>query len=192
MENNELEEMKAQLAVLNEKLEAEDIVNDTMLSNATKKIVSQMQRKLLIRIIVAAVLAYFVYGFFGCWFLEWLLGTMALNIYVYLRTRKVNSEPMNVADNSKFTHKTLKIYKWGKIILFVFFSLWLVYVGILNLVHFWPTEKGMGILILCICIITDILVATFYYVIDEIYVKPDVEITLEGILKDLEDDSVAS
>jgi len=65
-------------------------------------------------------------------------------------------------------------------------------VGILNLVHFWPTEKGMGILILCICIITDILVATFYYVIDEIYVKPDVEITMEGILKDLEDDSVAA
>jgi hypothetical protein len=53
-------------------------------------------------------------------------------------------------------------------------------------------EKGMGILILCICIITDIVVATFYYVIDEIFVKPDVEISLEGILKDLENDSVAS
>ena len=90
METNELEEMKAQLAVLNEKLETEPIVSEAMLSNATKKSVTRMQRKLLIRIIVAAVLAYFVYGFFGCWFLEWLLGAMALNIYEYLRTRKLN------------------------------------------------------------------------------------------------------
>ena len=186
METNEFEEMKAQLAVLNEKLESEPIVSEAMLSNATKKSVTKMQRKLLIRIIVAAVLAYFVYGFFGCWFLEWLLGAMALNIYIYLRTRKINSKPMNVADNSKYTHRTLKIYKWGRIILLVFFSLWLMYVGVLNLVHFWPTGKGMGILILCICIITDIVIVTFYYVIDEIFVKPDVEIILEGVLKDLE------
>ena len=184
METNELEEMKAQLAVLNEKLESEPIVSEAMLSNATKKSVTKMQRKLLIRIIVAAVLAYFVYGFFGCWFLEWLLGAMALNIYVDLRTRKINSKPMNVADNSKYTHRTLKIYKWGRIILFVFFSLWLVYVGILNLIHFGPTEKGF--MILFTCILFDTFLASFYYVIDEIFVKPDVEITLEGVLKDLE------
>ena len=184
METNEFEEMKAQLAVLNEKLETEPIVSEAMLSKATKKSVTRMQRKLLIRIIVAAVLAYFVYGFFGCWFLEWLLGAMALNIYVYLRTRKINSVPMNVADNSKYTHRTLKIYKWCRIILLVFFSLWLVYVGILNLIHFGLTEKGIGIL--CGCIIFDIALASFYYVIDEIFVKPDIEITLEGVLKDLE------
>ena len=184
METNEFEEMKAQLAVLNEKLETEPIVSEAMLSKATKKSVTRMQRKLLIRIIVAAVLAYFVYGFFGCWFLEWLLGAMALNIYVYLRTRKINSKPMNVAANSKYTHRTLKIYKWCRIILLVFFSLWLVYVGILNLIHFGLTEKGIGIL--CGCIIFDIALASFYYVIDEIFVKPDIEITLEGVLKDLE------
>lgn len=184
MENNELEEMRYQLDVLNKKLEGEAIVSEAMLSNATKKSVTKMQGKLLIRIIVAVVLAYFVYGFFGCWFLEWLLGAMALNIYVYLRTRKINSGPMNVADNSKYIHRTLKIYKWGRIILFVFFSLWLVYVGILNLIHFGLTEKGIGIL--CGCIIFDIALASFYYVIDEIFVKPDVEITLEQILHDLE------
>jgi hypothetical protein len=186
METNELEEMKAQLAVLNEKLESEPIVSEAMLSNATKKSMTNMQRKLLIRIIVAAVLAYFVYGFFGCWFLEWLLGTMVLNVYVLLKTRKTLTKPLDVAEYTKQMHKVIKIFRWGRLILFVFFSLWLVYVGILNLVHFWPTGKGTGILILCICIITDIVVATFYYVIDEVFVKPDVEITLEGVLKDLE------
>lgn len=184
METNELEEMKAQLATLNEKLEAEAIVSDTMLSNVTKKSVSQMQRKLLVRIIIAAVLAYFVYGFFGLWFLEWLLGTMVLNVYVLLKTRKTLSKPLDVAEYTKQTHRVIKIYRWGRLVLFVFFSLWLVYVGILNLVHFWPTSKGLGIF--CGCIIGDIALASFYYVIDEVFVKPDVEITLEGVLKNLE------
>ena len=184
METNELEEMKAQLAVLNEKLEGEAIVSDTLLSNATKKSVSQMQRKLLVRIIIAAVLAYFVYGFLGLWFLEWLLGTMVLNVYVLLKTRKTLTKPLDVAEYTKQTHRVIKIFRWGRLILFVFFSLWLVYVGILNLIHFGLTEKGIGIL--CGCIIFDIVLASFYYVIDEVFVKPDVEITLEGVLKDLE------
>ena len=55
MENNELEEMRSQLDVLNKKLEGEAIVSEAMLSNATKKSVSKMQKKLLIRIIVAIV-----------------------------------------------------------------------------------------------------------------------------------------
>ena len=85
MENNELEEMRSQLSVLNGKLENVTIVSDTMLSIATKKSISHMQKKLLIRIAIAAVLAYFVDGFLGHWFLYWLLGAMALNISIYFR-----------------------------------------------------------------------------------------------------------
>jgi len=187
MENNELEEMRAQLAVLNEKLEAEAIVSDTLLSNATKKSVSQMRKKLLIRIIVAAGLAYFVDGFLGHWFLEWLLGAMALNIYVLLKTRKVVSEPLNVTEHVAQMHRVIKLYRWGRIILFIFFSLWLVFVGILNLIHFGGTEKGIGVF--CGCIIADIALASFYYVVDEVFAKPEVEITLEGVLKDLGKDN---
>lgn len=36
MENNELEEMRAQLAILNEKLENESIVDERLVSEATK------------------------------------------------------------------------------------------------------------------------------------------------------------
>ena len=91
---------------------------------------------------------------------------------------------MNVADNSKYIHKTLKIYKRCRTILFVFFALFLVLVGILNLIYFWGTVKGIETF--CYCILFDIFLASLYYVIDDVFVKPDVVITLEGIIKDLE------
>ena len=47
MENNELEEMRAQLATLNVKLEDESIVDERHFSEATKKHVSKLQRKLI-------------------------------------------------------------------------------------------------------------------------------------------------
>jgi hypothetical protein len=109
---------------------------------------------------------------------------MVLNVYVLLKTRKTLTKPLDVAEYTKHTHRVIKIFRWGRLILFIFFSLWLVYVGTLNLIHFGLTEKGIGIL--CGCIIFDIVLASFYYVIDEVFVKPDVEITLEGVLKDLE------
>lgn len=42
MENNELDEMRAQLATLNEKLEKESIVSDKHIGEATKKHISEM------------------------------------------------------------------------------------------------------------------------------------------------------
>lgn len=91
---------------------------------------------------------------------------------------------MNVAENTKYIHKTLKIYKRCRTILFVFFALFLVFVGLLNLIYFWGTEKGIEIF--CYCILFDIFLASLYYVIDDVFVKPDVVIILEGIIKDLE------
>ena len=122
MENNELEEMRAQLDVLNKKLEGEAIVSETMLSNATKKSVSKMQRRLLIRIIVAIVLSPLVFTFGGLWILIWCLGVIALNLYVYLKTKKIYAEPLDVADFTSQTHKIIKTYKRTRKILFIFFS----------------------------------------------------------------------
>ena len=52
-----MEEMRAQLATLNEKLENENIVDERLVSEATKKHVSELQRKLIGRIIIFSVLA---------------------------------------------------------------------------------------------------------------------------------------
>ena len=185
MENNELEEMRAQLATLNEKLEKESIVNDKHISEATKKHISEMQRKLLIRMIVVAVLTPFIYMWLSPYFLPWCLGVISLNLYIYLKTRKWDFESLNVADNSKRIHKMMKVYKRTRRLLMIFFCLFLILVGVAILLITGASTEGVSKFAFCLYI--DIIVVGLYYVIDKIAVRPDVELVLEGILKDLEE-----
>ena len=184
MENNELEEMRAQLDVLNKKLDGEAIVSETMLSNATKKSVSKMQRRLLIRIIVAIVLSPLVFTFGGLWILIWCLGVIALNLYVYLKTKKIYAEPLDVADFTTQTHKIIKTYKRTRKILFIFFSASFLALGIFLLLvtGFSALAFSRVFLILIFAIFSSVI----YFVVEEVFVKPDVELTLEQVLHDLE------
>ena len=184
MENNELEEMRAQLDVLNKKLEGEAIVSETMLSNATKNSVSQMQRRLLIRIIVAIVLSPLVFTFGGLWILIWCLGVIALNLYVYLKTKKIYAEPLDVADFTSQTHKIIKTYKRTRKILFIFFSASFLALGIFLLLvtGFSAQAFSRFFYILIFAIFSSVI----YFVVEEVFVKPDVELTLEQVLHDLE------
>ena len=85
MENNELEEMRAQLATLNEKLENESIVDERLVSEATKKHISELQRKLIGRIIIITAWAVFLYWQLelGIFFL-WCLGLLITSIYRFI------------------------------------------------------------------------------------------------------------
>lgn len=184
MENNELEEMRAQLDVLNKKLEGEAIVSETMLSNATKKSVSKMQRRLLIRIIVAIVLSPLVFTFGGLWILIWCLGVIALNLYVYLKTKKIYAKPLDMAGFTTQTHKIIKAYKRTRKILFIFFSASFLALGIFLLLvtGFSAQAFSRFFLILIFAIFSSVI----YFVVEEVFVKPDVELTLEQVLHDLE------
>ena len=184
MENNELEEMRAQLDVLNKKLEGEAIVSETMLSNATKKSVLKMQRRLLIRIIVAIVLSPLVFTFGGLWILIWCLGVIALNLYVYQKTKKIYAEPLDVADFTSQTHKIIKTYKRTRKILFIFFSASFLALGIFLLLvtGFSAQAFSRFFFILVFAIFSSVI----YFVVEEVFVKPDVELTLEQVLHDLE------
>lgn len=184
MENNELEEMRAQLDVLNKKLEGEAIVSEAMLSNATKKSVSKMQRRLLIRIIVAIVLSPLVFTIGGLWILIWCLGVIALNLYVYLKTKKIYAEPLDMADFTAQTHKIIKTYKRTRKILFIFFSASFLALGIylLLMAGFSALAFSRFYLILIFAIFSSVI----YFVVEEVFVKPDVELTLEQVLHDLE------
>lgn len=184
MENNELEEMRAQLDVLNKKLDGEAIVSETMLSNATKKSVSKMQQKLLIRIIVAIVLSPLVFTFGGLWILIWCLGVIALNLYVYLKTKKIYAEPLDMAGFTTQTHKIIKAYKRTRKILFIFFSASFLALGIFLLLvtGFSAQAFSRFFLILIFAIFSSVI----YFVVEEVFVKPDVELTLEQVLHDLE------
>ena len=185
MENNELEEMRAQLATLNEKLEKESIVSDKHISEATKKHISEMQRKLIIRMIVVAVLTPFICGSLGLYFLPWCLGVISLNLYIYLKTRKWDLESLNVADCSKLIHNMMRLYKRMRKMLMIFFCLFLIIVGLLVLIVTGASTQGVSKFLMCLYF--DIFVICIYYIIDKYFVKPDIELVLEGILKDLEE-----
>ena len=97
MENNELEEMRAQLATLNEKLENESIVDERLVNEATKNHVSELHRKLIGRIVIITLwAAYFYWKLELGIFLLWCVGLLVISIYTYLVVRQGNSASMPV------------------------------------------------------------------------------------------------
>ena len=189
MENNELEEMRAQLATLNEKLENENIVDERLVSEATKKHVSELQRKLIGRIVEFTVLAAFFYWKLELGtFLLWSLGLLITSIYVYWVVRKGNSISMPVTEYARRIRKSLKIYKIGNKLLWVLTILlilaWGTYVLILN----WPSNLKIVFPVFFVCCFIALIMWVSYYV-SNVYMSPDVELMLERVLEDLEKDN---
>jgi hypothetical protein len=188
MENNELEEMLAQLATLNEKLENESIVDEKLANEATKKHVSELQRKLIGRIVLISAWAVFFYWKLELGiFLLWCVGLLVISIYTYLVVRQGNSVSMPVTEYVRRLRKALKIYKKGNRFLWILTILlimaWGAYVLVLN----WPSnlEQVFTVFFVCFMIALILLVA---YFISNVYVSPEVELMLEQVLEALEKD----
>lgn len=188
MENNELEEMRAQLATLNEKLENESIVDERLVSEATKKHLSELQRKLIVRIVLISAWAVFFYWKLELGiFLLWCVGLLVISIYTYLVVRQGNSVSMPVTEYARRLRNTLKIYKIGNkflwILTIILILAWATYVLVLN----WPSnlEQVFTVFFVCSMIALILLVA---YFINNVYVSPEVELKLEMVLEDLEKD----
>ena len=188
MENNELEEMRAQLATLNGKLDNESIVDERLVNEATKKHVSELRRKLIGRIVIITLWAtYFYWKLELGIFLLWCVGLLVISIYTYLVVRQGNSASMPVTEYARRLHKTLKIYKIGNrflwILTIILILAWATYVLVLN----WPSNLEQAFIILFMCFLFAlILLVTFF--ISNVYITPDVELKLEQILEDLEKD----
>ena len=188
MENNELEEMRAQLATLNEKLENESIVDERLVSEATKKHISELQRKLIGRIVIITLwAAYFYWRLELGIFLLWCVGLLVISIYTCFVVRQGNSASMPVTEYARRLRKALKIYKIGNRFLWILTILlimaWATYVLVLN----WPSNLEQVFIILFVCfLIALILLVTFF--ISNVYITPDVELKLETVLEDLEKD----
>ena len=192
MENNELEEMRAQLATLNEKLENESIVDEKLVSEATKKHISKLQRKLIGRIIMFTLLAAYFYWKleFGI-FLLWSLGILVISIYIYLVVRKGNSTSMPVTEYARRLRKALKIYKIGNrfmwILTIILILAWGTYVLILNCISNEVVPiTALGVFMVCFFIA---FFMGIYYYITNVCISPDVELMLEEVLEDLENDN---
>jgi hypothetical protein len=188
METNELEEMKAQLATLNEKLEGESIVDEKHFSEATKKHVSKLQRKLICRIVMFTLwVAFFYWKLELGIFLFWSIGLLITSIYLYWVVRKGDSS-MPVTEYAQKLRKALKIYKMANRIAWILTMLlilaWGTYVLILN----WPSNLAQAFSVFFICFFIAFFIGISYY-IGNVCVPPDVELMLEEVLDDLENTS---
>ena len=189
MENNELEEMRAQLATLNEKLENENIVDEKHLGEATKMHVSELQRKLMGRIIMFTLFAAFFYWKFELGILLFLsLGLLITSIYVYCVVRIGNSTSMPMTEYARRIRKALKIYKKASMIIWVLPILLILAWGIYVLVLNWPAKIEIAIEVFFVCFFISLTMLVAYF-INNVYVSPDVELMLEQVLEDLEKDT---
>lgn len=192
MENNELEEMRAQLATLNEKLDNESIVDERLVSEATKKHLSELQRKLIGRIVMFTLMAaYFYWKLELGIFLIWSLGLLVISIYVYWVVRKGNSAFMPMTEYARQIRKALKIYKRANMLMWVLTVLlilaWGTYVLILNCISKEVVPiAAFGVFMVCFFIA---FFMGIYYYITNVCVSPDVELMLEQVLDDLEKDN---
>ena len=189
MENNELEEMRAQLAILNEKLENESIVDERLVSEATKKHISELQQKLIGRIVIITLWATFFYWKLELGiFLLWCVGLLLISIYTYLVVRQGNSVSMPVTEYARRLRKTLKIYKIGNrflwILTIILILAWATYVLVLN----WPSNLEQVFTVFFVCSMIALILLVVYF-IKNVYVSPEVELKLEQILEDLEKDN---
>ena len=192
MENNELEEMRAQLATLNEKLENESIVDERLVSEATKKHISELQRKLIGRIVIFSVLASFLYYFLGLYFGLWCLGIVIFSIYVYRMTSKTYSASMTVTEYTQRIRKALKIYKKANKFMWILSVLLILAFGTYVLIYVLVSHSsnlGQAFVVFFVCCFIALTMWVSYYV-SNVYVSPDVELMLEQVLEDLEKDSV--
>ena len=193
METNELEEMKAQLATLNEKLEGESIVDEKHFSEATKKHVSKLQQKLIGRIIIFGVLTPILSYFLGLYFGLWCLGIIALSIYVYRMTRQTYSTSMTMAEYTQRIRKAQKTYKKANKFMWIFSIAFIMLFSILVAtslsIEHWSSRGIAGVLgAVIVCLYIAITLGVSYY-ISNVCVTPDVELMLEEVLADLEKDN---
>ena len=192
MENNELEEMRAQLATLNEKLENESIVDERLVSEATKKHLSELQRKLILRIVIFSVLLPFISIYVGIYFGLWCLGVIILNIYVFRVVRKEETVLVSVTEYAQQIRKALKTYKKANKFMWIFSISFLLLFAILVAtsltINGWTSRGIEGALgAFCICFIIGLVLLVAYF-ISNVYVSPEVELMLEQVLEALEKD----
>ena len=185
-----MEEMRAQLATLNEKLENESIVDEKHLGEATKKHLSELQRKLIGRIVIFGVLTPILSYFLGLYFGLWCLGIVVLSIYVYRMTSKTYSASMTVTEYTQRIRKALKTYKKANKFMWIISVLLILAFGTYVLIYVLVSHSsnlGQALVVFIVCCFIALFMWVSYY-ISNVCVSPDVELMLEQVLEDLSKD----
>ena len=188
MENNELKEMRAQLATLNEKLEGESIVDEKHFNEATKKHLSKLQRKLISRIVMFTMLSAFFYWKLELGiFLFLSLGLLITSIYLYWVVRNGNSVSTPLTEYVQQIRKAQKIYRIANMIMWILTILlilaWGTYVFVLN----WPSNIAEAFDVFFVCFLIAFIIGISYY-INNVCATSYVDLNIEDVLIDLDKD----
>ncbi len=138
MEHNELDEMRKQMALLNQKLDKEEIVSDEAISEVTRKNMDKVQRyafvtSILIPIFFPLILNDMIVAdnkiiSMVIWII-WATSCLVSNALVFKGIRDFKKRNNTIAEAIKTIKKTKKINKIGGIINFIcFYSYMLLWV----------------------------------------------------------------
>jgi len=184
MENNELEEMREQLATLNEKIEKEPIVNDAMIENAVKERLNWFQKKSKRLIIIFAILTPVIFYIRAIYCGLMCLGCVIAFSFIYRKSKEMDMMTYNVAKYITTTKKMIKAIKILKRVLWILggFIVLAVYLVIyLNHGHSNTVEIVARYAITTIIMI---MALSFMYAIIQFFV-PEFGVELDNMLKDL-------
>ncbi len=135
------EEMKMQLALLNEKLKKEEIVNERLMRRAMKNKAWGIRRKIIVESVVTAIMIpYFIWVMpamvgvsieFCCFVVFFMLLALVYNGYIYMHFRPQDFFQGNLIEARKDTLKLKRLYAfWLKFIgipFIVVFLSWFIY-----------------------------------------------------------------
>ncbi|MGP1446709.1 MAG: hypothetical protein ACTTKO_04145 [Candidatus Limimorpha sp.] len=184
MKNNDLKEMRTQLAALNEKLEKENIVNENTFSKLTKRNMYGMERKLKIFIIVIAASTLPMLYLFGCYLLPLFLGLIVLYIFLIKNIKGVYSVSMSVRDCAKQIKRTIRVNKIASRIFMLYFLLFYLFLIAVRLWMAGLSINTVGTSFLLLFMGT--MIGIILFVVYRTWVLTDIELMLNMILEDLE------
>jgi len=185
MDNNELEEMREQLATLNEKLEKEPIVNDAMIETAVKERLNWFQKKSKYWIIAFAIYTLVEFIFLGFY---WGVMNVCIAVafaYIYKKSKEMDSIVFNVFEYINITRKMMKSIRIMKA------ALWII-CGLIVLTDYISIYLNSDCLNTIECVVEyirttflGVLIFILTYILIQCII-PEYDIKLEFMLKDLE------
>lgn len=188
MEHNELEEMREQMALLNQKLDKEEIVSDEAISEMTQKRIVKIQRRLIAKMIITPIIFFILLGIIGL-----VLGIFCDTLYycIYQTTNELKSANRNLMRNTIRIKRALKYNKITRISAAIVFLcipitaiVSFIYIGSKSL----PDEQMIFTVFYVLMVIIPITI-TIYLLIDVIrktIMTDKVENVLSQVLEELE------
>ena len=184
MECNELEEMREQMALLNQKLDKEEIVSDEAISEMTQKRIAKIQRRLIAKMIIMPIIFFILLGMIGL-----VLGIFGSILYyrIYQTTKELKSTNHNFMWNAIRVKRALKYNKIAKINTAIIF-LCVPITALVSLIHFGTKSQPVGQWVLSAIMAISIIALAIFFIIDirKNVMNNKVEDVLSQVLEELE------